>query len=216
MKARIALVDDHVMLRNGLAALLEEAGYAVLFQAKNGKEFVELSARHPQPDVVLMDINMPLMDGFETTLWLRQTHPDVRVLVLSMRDDEASIIRMLRNGARGYILKDSDPDELGKAIDAVHEKGFYHSETVSGKIINAINHLDEHPPDEPGLPHLSEKETEFLHWACTDYSYKEIAERMGVSPRTVDNYRDSLQEKLDCKGRIGLAIWAIRHGLVKV
>ena len=217
MKKKIALVDDHVMLRNGLAALLEDSGYEVLLQASNGTEFIEKLNEKDLPQLVLMDINMPGMDGFETAAWLKKNQPQVRVLALSMLDDEAAIIGMLRAGAGGYILKDSDPHELEAAIEAVLNKGFYHSELVSGKLIRAINNLDEHDAFAETLSvKLSEKETEFLHWACTDLSYKEIAEKMGVSPRTVDNYRDALQEKLDCKGRIGLAMWAIKNGVVRV
>lgn len=217
MKGRIALVDDHVMLRNGLAGLLQDAGYTVLFQASNGREFIEKLTKEPLPDVVLMDINMPYMDGFETTLWLKKNHPAVKVLALSMLDDESSIIRMLRSGARGYVLKDSDPEELEKAIEALLDKGYYHSEMVSGKLIQAINHLDEKDAFAEARPvQPTDKEREFLHWVCTDFSYKEIADKMGISPRTVENYRDSLQDKLDCKGRIGLAIWAIKNNVVSV
>jgi two-component system invasion response regulator UvrY len=217
MKLRIAMADDHVMLRKGLANLLTDAGYEIVFQVGNGKEFVQKLDENALPHVALMDINMPGMNGFETTLWLKKNHPGVRVLALSMLDDETSIIRMLRAGARGYILKDSDPEELQKAIEAVWLQGFYHSELVSGKLIHAINNLDEdNTLPEAMAVQLTEKETVFLRWACTDLSYKQIADKMGISPRTVDNYRDSLQEKLDCKGRIGLAMWAIKNGVVQV
>lgn len=216
MKARLALIDDHVMLRNGLANLLAEAGYEIVFQASNGKRLQEkISAAAALPHVVLMDITMPEMDGFESTLWLKKNHPSVKVLALSMLDDESSIIKMLRNGAKGYVLKDSDPEELEKAIDAIIRQGYYHSEMVSSKLIHAMNNLDEKASlAEAGKISLSEKEIEFLRLACTDLSYKEIAGKMDVSPRTVDGYRDALQEKLDCKGRIGLAMWAIRNGIV--
>jgi two-component system invasion response regulator UvrY len=215
MKATIALVDDHVLLRNGLANLLKEIDYNVVFEADNGKQFIEKLKSHPLPQVVLMDINMPLMDGYETTLWLKKNHSSVKVLALSMLDDEASIIRMFKNGAQGYILKDTDPEELERAIKALLQKGFYHSEMISGKLIQAINQLDEKQSRiEVGRVRLNEKETEFLKWACTDLSYKEIADKMGVSPRTVDGYRDALQDKLDCKGRIGLVLWAIKQGMV--
>ena len=217
MKAKIAMADDHVLLRNGLASLLREAGYNVLFGADNGKEFIEKLDEKRLPQVALMDINMPKMDGFETTLWLKKNFPEIKVLALSMLDDEASIIRMLRAGARGYILKDSEPEELERAIEAVLQKGFYHSELVSGRLIHAINNLEENDPLTGIVPvQLTEKETEFLRWACTDFSYKEIADKMGISPRTVDNYRDALQEKLESKGRIGLALWAIKNGVAQV
>lgn len=216
MKGTIAIADDHVLLRNGLANLLKETGYNILFQADNGVQFIEKLKSNPQPQVVLMDINMPLMDGYATTLWLKNHHPSVKVLVLSMLDDETSIIRMFKNGAKGYILKDCHPDELETAIQSLLEKGFYHSEMISGKLIHAINHLGEEnqPNQHEEAVVLNEREIEFLRWACTELSYKEIADKMALSPRTVDGYRDHLQEKLDCKGRMGLALWAIKNGIV--
>lgn len=217
MKATIALVDDHILLRNGLANLLKERNYNVLFEASNGRQFIEKLEGQPLPQVVLMDINMPLMDGYETTLWLKKNHPAVNVLALSMLDDETPIIRMLKNGAKGYILKDTNPDELETAIGAVLQKGFYHSELISGKLIHAINKLDEKDSiADVGHIQLNEKEIEFLNWLCTDLSYKEIAGKMNLSARTLEGYREVLQEKLDCKGRIGMALWAIKNGLVEV
>jgi two-component system, NarL family, invasion response regulator UvrY len=217
MKATVALTDDHILLRNGLANLLTELGYTVLFQADNGRQLIEKISTHAVPQVVIMDINMPVMDGYEATLWLKENHPSVKVLALSMLDDETSLIRMFKNGAHGYILKDCHPDELQKAIETLLKKGFYHSEVIGQKLIRAIHHLDEINTQMPAEKLvLTDKEVEFLKWVCTEFSYKEIADKMGVSPRTVDGYRDALQEKLECKGRIGLALWAIRQGVVEV
>jgi DNA-binding NarL/FixJ family response regulator len=217
MKATIALVDDHILLRNGLANLLRDFNYDVLFEASNGKQFIEKLESYPLPQVVLMDINMPLMDGYEATLWLKKNHPSVNVLVLSMFDDETAIIRMLKNGAKGYILKDTDPEELEKAIESILQKGFYHSELISGKLIHAINKLDEKDSiADMGQVELTEKETEFLNWLCTDFSYKEIAAKMNLSVRTLDGYREDLQEKLVCRGRVGMVLWAIKNGVVEV
>ena len=217
MKATIALTDDHILLRNGLANLLEELDYEVLFQADNGKQLIEKLKTHPAPEVMLMDINMPQMDGYAATLWLKENHPTTKVLVLSMLDDEASLIRMFKNGAHGYILKDCHPDELESAISAVLKKGFYHSEIIGEKLIRAIHNLDEiNHSMQAEKVRLNDKEMEFLKWACTELSYKEIADKMKVSPRTVDGYRDALQDKLDCKGRVGLVLWAIKQGVVEI
>ena len=216
MKGKIALVDDHVLLRNGLANLLEDLGYEVVFQADNGKHFIELLNTHELPQLVLMDINMPLMNGYETTLWVKQNHSSIHVLVLSMLDDEDSVIRMIRNGAKGYVLKDCEPDELKTAIHSILHKGFYHSEMVSGKLLHAISSQSDKDNHSLGHVRLTEKETEFLKWICTELSYKEIAEKMNISPRTVDTYRDNLQEKLSCKGRVSLVLWSIKNGLVTV
>jgi two-component system, NarL family, invasion response regulator UvrY len=212
----IALVDDHSLLRNGLAQLVESLGHTVLFEAGNGLDFQQRLNGNNHPDIVLMDINMPQMDGFETTQWLKEHHPDVQVLALSMYDNEASIIRMLKCGAKGYILKDSDPAELQAAIDSVLTKGYYYSDLVSGKLIHAINKIDDNGSDINTLTNLNEREIDFLKYACTELTYKEIADKMFVSPRTIDGYRDDLFDKLKVKTRVGLVIYAIKNGVVIV
>ena len=212
----IALADDHVLLRIGLAQLAESLGFTVLFQADDGKECIEKIDSQNLPEVILMDINMPQMDGYATTQWLKENHPDIRVLALSMYDNEASIIRMLKCGAKGYILKDSEPAELKAAIDAVLNKGFYYSDLVSGKLIHAINKIDDGGSDVHALAKLNDRETDFLKYACTEMTYKEIADKMFVSPRTIDGYRDALFEKLNVKTRVGLVMYAIKNGIVTV
>ena len=214
--AKIALVDDHSLLRMGLASLVESQGNTVLFEADDGKEFIKKLDGQDLPHIVLMDINMPEMDGFETTQWLRQNHPGVHVLALSMYDNETSIIRMLKCGAKGYILKDSEPAELKTAIDDIISKGFYYSDLVSGKLMHAINKLDDETDDLKNLVPLNDRETDFLKYACTEMTYKEIADKMFVSPRTIDGYRDALFEKLHVKTRVGLVMYAIKNGIVAV
>ena len=212
----IALVDDHILLRNGLAALIKSIGFDVLFEANNGEDCISRIKKMGKPDIVLMDINMPVKDGFETTLWLKKNHPEIKVLALTMIDDENAVIRMLKNGARGYLLKESSPAELKAAINAVMEKGFYYSEMVTGSLVHSIAGDDDESKAIKQISQLSEKETEFLKWVCTELTYKEIADKMKLSPRTVDSYRDHLFYKLDMKSRTGLAIYAIKNGLVKL
>jgi two-component system, NarL family, invasion response regulator UvrY len=161
----------------------------------------------------LLDVNMPESDGYETARWIYKNYPQVKVLALSMFSDEGTIIRMLRLGAKGYIMKNADPEELKLALDSVLKKDFYLSEYISGKIISGL-HKDIDMPEEPIS--LNEKEREFLRWVCTELTYKDIAAKMFVSPRTVDDYRNSLFEKLKVKTRIGLVLYAIRNGLVEV
>lgn len=205
-KINVALVDDHGLLRTGLAKLIRSFGnYAVLFEANNGKDFIE-KLKVP-PEIVLMDINMPVMDGYETTTWLRTHHPDVKVLALSMYDNENAVIKMFKSGARGYILKDCDPAELKAAFDSLVAKGFYYSEKVTGRFIRTIHSLDQQVQ-------LNDRETTFLKLVCSELTYKEIADKMFVSPRTVDGYRDDLFEKLKVKTRVGLVMYAIKHNLV--
>jgi DNA-binding NarL/FixJ family response regulator len=213
----IALVDDHVLLRNGLASLVRSIGYNVALEADNGCDFINrLGSSGSLPDLVLMDINMPQMDGYETTLWLKRNHPGIRVLALSMYDDENAVIRMLKNGARGYILKESEPSELKAAINAVMEKGFYYSEMVTGRLVHSISGMDEESHNTQQVMNLTEREIEFLKLACTEMTYKEIADKLHLSPRTVDGYRDALFQKLELKTRTGLVIYAIKNGIVQV
>ena len=214
--ATIALTDDHTLLRNGLAALVTSLGHTVLFEADNGKDFISKLDKNNLPELVLLDINMPEMDGYDTAQWIKTNHYDIKVLALSMYDNENSIIRMLKCGAKGYILKDSEPAELKAAIEAVMSKGFYYSDLVSGKLIHAINKLDDDDNGLKSLIQLNDRETDFLKYACTEMTYKEIADKMFVSPRTIDGYRDALFEKLHVKTRVGLVMYAIKHGVVNV
>ena len=211
----IVLVDDHVLLRNGLADYIGSFGtYNVLFQANNGKDFIEKLNPKYLPEIVLMDINMPEMDGYETCQWLKSNHPEIKVLALSMYDNENAIIRMFKSGAKGYILKDCDPGELKTALNALATKGFYYSEMVTGKLIHTVNSLDDNGSHMKSMIKLNEREITFLKYACTELTYKEIADKMFVSPRTIDNYRDDLFQKLNVKTRVGLVMYAIKNGIV--
>jgi two-component system invasion response regulator UvrY len=212
--ANIVLVDDHALLRKGLATLVKNLGHEVLFEADNGKDFIENLKPKLLPDIVLLDINMPEMDGYQTANWIKANHPSVKTLALSMYDDENSIIRMLKSGAKGYLLKDSEPSELQDAIIALMNKGYYYSDLVSGKLINAINKIDDDGSELKNLIKLTNREIDFLKYTCTELTYKEIADELCVSPRTVDGYRGDLFEKLRVKSRIGLVIYAIRNGIV--
>ena len=213
----VALIDDHVLLRNGLANLIETLGdYKVLFQADNGKQFVETVQNGVVPNIVLIDINMPIMDGYETAIWIRENKLKIIILALSMYDDENSIIKMFKAGAKGYILKDCDPSELKAALEALVTKGFYYNEMITGKLIHTINTLDEKEIQSKMLAKLNDREITFLKLVCSEYTYKEIAEKMFVGSRTVDGYRDALFEKLEVKSRVGLVMFAIKNGVISL
>lgn len=207
----IAIADDHVLFRKGLSELI--AGFehmSVLFDVSNGRELLEqLRTVEKLPDLCIVDINMPVLNGYETVGLIRKEWPEMKMLALSMYDTEFNIIKMIRAGADGYVLKDAEPRELQKAIMAIEEEGFYHSELVSGRALKT--HGDK------GIKlHFTEKEEQFLSYCCSELTYKDIAEKMNVSPRTVDGYRDTLFAKLDIKTRTGLAIYAIKSGLANI
>lgn len=214
----VALVDDHELLRTGLAAMINSFdGFKVIMEANNGQEFIEKirNTRTP-PNIVLLDITMPQMDGYETSSWIKSNLPQTKVLVLSMLENDTAIIRMLKNGARGYILKDSKPRIFKDALNNIRDSGFYINDLVSNKLMQYINKEEVYDSDVLTLGNLSENEVAFLKWICTDKTYKEIADEMCLSPRTIDTYRDNLFKKLEVKTRVGLAIFAIKSGIVTI
>jgi two-component system invasion response regulator UvrY len=212
----VALADDHVLIRNGLAGLINSFDeYEVVFQAANGQDFIDQLLLHSEPTIALLDINMPKKNGYETAHFIRHNYPTIKILALSMYDNENYIIRMLKNGARGYILKDAEPTELKMALDSIILKGYHYSELVTGHLINTINKFDEDIKTKTTML-LSEREMVFLQYVCTELSYKEIADKMFVSPRTIDGYRDAMFEKLNIKTRVGLALYAVKNGIVNL
>lgn len=210
----IAIVDDHQIVSEAIAGLINAMPqFNVLYEVRNGRELVnKFSVKKNIPDLVLLDINMPIMNGFETGAWLQEYYPEVPFVALTMNDDDESIIKMLRLGAKGYLIKDIDSDELLVALDEVFKKGFYYTDLVTSKL---LHNLGEKKPVAKELD-LKEKEMEFIKLVCTEMTYREIAEAMYVSPKTVDGYRDALFQKLDVKNRIGLVMFAIKNGWVEV
>jgi len=210
----VAVADDHSLLRSALAKLINGfPGYNVTIEADNGRDLIEKIAKSTLPDIVLLDISMPEMDGFKTTQWLYKKYPQIKVLALSMLSDERTIIKIFRVGAKGYLLKNTDPEELKTALDSVMNKNVYLSEYVSGKLVSGLhNDVD---VELQGVV-LNEKEKEFLRWSCSELSYKDIAAKMFVSPRTVDDYRQSLFYKLKVHSRVGLVMYAIKNGIFEI
>ncbi|NCT94692.1 MAG: response regulator transcription factor [Chitinophagaceae bacterium] len=214
---KIALVDDHVLLRNGLASLINSfSGYTVIFEANSGKHMIELLDPANLPEVILLDITMPEMNGYESALWLTTHYPQIKIMALTMLNDERSIIRMFKNGAKGYLLKDSRPQELKAALDNIVQKGVYLNKILCDNIMHSMKTNPESDDDIQKFTELSEQEKEFLGWACTDKSYREIAELMGTTPKTIDMYRDTLFEKLQTATRVGLALFAIKHDIARL
>ena len=210
---QIAIVDDHTLFRQGIGSLLSEyKEIEILFDAANGLELQEKITRYPLPQVILMDITMPIMNGYETTAWIKQNYPDVRVLALSMFEEDEPIIKMLKSGAGGYVLKESKASDLVYAVKTIATHGIFLNNLVSGKLLRSIQ--DNTLPKEPASG-LTANETRFLEYCCSELTYKEIADKMFLSPHTIDNYREALFQKFDIKSRTGLVMFALKNNIAK-
>lgn len=215
---KLGLVDDHKLFRKGLITLIEMVSdnYVISFEADNGKDLQQKIKKEDPPDIVLLDVNMPDMDGFACVSWLKEQHPNVKVLIVSMIEKEEIIVKMLRLGVRGYLCKDVEPEELRQALQAVANKGFYYTDFITGKLVLSLqsDHLE--TLRNPAIPQLNEREKEFLQLACSEMTYYEIAGKMFLSPKTVDGYRNSMFEKLHVKSRVGMVMFAIKNKIVTV
>jgi two-component system invasion response regulator UvrY len=217
---KLALVDDHKLFRRGLKSLIDMLGsqYTVIFEADNGKDLQSKITPDNAPDILLLDINMPEMDGFSTVKWLNVNYPLVKTLVVSMIEKEETVVNMLKLGIKGYLCKDVEPQELSEALRAVYNKGFYYTDFVTGKLLHSIQ--QETSKDGYSGTSIStvfnDREREFLKLVCSEMTYNDIAERMSLSPKTIDGYRNALFEKLNIKSRVGLALYAVKHGLVQL
>lgn len=210
MNYKIAVVDDHVLIANALKSIITNfEQFEVTLICENGQDFQEKLKVKPLPDIVLLDISMPVMDGFETAKWLKINHPEVLVMALSMQSDEQSLINMIKNGAKGYMLKNAQPRELKKGLETLVDKGHFFPDWASSKILTSIS---EDTINASLKIHLTDREIEFLKYTTSEMTYKEIAKCMFCSPRTIENYRDSLFEKLELKSRVGLAVYALKNG----
>ncbi|MCF2494310.1 response regulator transcription factor [Dyadobacter chenhuakuii] len=213
MKTPIAIVDDHELVARALSGLIQKFdNYDVIYEVFSGEELMQRMRLNFIPEIILLDVSMPDMDGYQVAHWLRETHPDVKVLALSMNDKEDAIVKMLRHGARGYLLKGCKPSQLRQALDAVCQKGFYYSDFVTKQLINNLN--PENRQNSEYLLELSDKELKFIRLSCSDLTYHQIADKMSVSPRTIDGYRESVFQKMDVKSRVGMVLFAIKFKLV--
>ena len=210
MNRTIIIVDDHKLFAQSLQILVNSfEGFQVMNVFKNGEELVNyLEDGNPSPDILLLDMRMPIMNGMETMAWLKENRPDQKVLALTVDQEDETIIKMLKLGCRGYLLKDIDPEEFEHALNAIALNGYYSNQTIS----DALSHEERKQKYEE----LTNRELEFLNHACSELTYKQVAEEMHLSPKTIDNYRESLFGKLQVKSRVGLVMFAIKEGIYKV
>lgn len=208
MKTTIGLVDDHQLFLKSLCLMLESFGtYDVIIEALNGKDLQQKMEQHNKvPELMLIDVNMPVMDGIETTKWLSTAHPAMKLVALSMNDKDQAIIDMFKAGCCAYLLKDTHPSELEKALKEVALKGYYNADAGN---INFRRLL--HVSTEKELV-LTPREMQFLTFACSELTYKQIAAEMGLAERTIDGYRETLFQKFHVQSRVGLCLEALRKG----
>ncbi len=212
---KIVIADDHNLFRKGLINIIHSMGddYIVTGEAANGDEMIDLLIRNPEiPHIAILDINMPGKDGFQTIQWLNTHFPDIRVLVVSMIEREDIILRMLRLGAKGYLSKDVETADLKRAIDAIIQKGFYYTDFMTGRLVHDLQRSS----GGNQAPELNARETEILKLACSELTYKQIADQLFLSVKTVDTYRDNLFKKLGATSRVGLVIYAVRNNFVQL
>jgi two-component system invasion response regulator UvrY len=208
---KIAIAEDQAIVRQGIIQIIQSfGGYFIDIEASNGAELIEkLSEAESLPDIVVMDISMPTMDGYETLDAIRKKWPKLKVLILTMHKHEFAIIKMFRSGANGYLLKNSNPKELQRALESILDTGLYFAEVATGNLYQRLLQANV-------VPSLNEKEIQLLRFCSTSLNYKDISEKMGITERSVAGYRSSLFEKFGVNSREGLVVCALQMGLIHV
>jgi DNA-binding NarL/FixJ family response regulator len=211
MKITIGIVDDHQLFLKSLSLMLQSFNvYDVVVEASNGKELQQkMTDKTKVPEIMLIDVNMPVMDGIATATWVGQNYRSVKMVALSQNDGDKTIIGMIKAGCCAYLLKDTHPNELEKALQEIYTRGYYNADVSNVNYRRLLQF-------EKALLSITDKEKIFLQFACSDKTYKQIAGEMGMSERTIDGYRESLFHKLNVQSRVGLALEAIRRELVNL
>lgn len=213
MKVTVGLVDDHQLFLKSLRLMLESfKEYEVTVEALHGEDLKnKLKNSKKIPDLMLVDVNMPVMDGIATSKWLSEEYPAMKLIALSMNDTDTAIIEMIKAGCCAYLLKDTHPNELEKALQEVVTKGYYNADASNVNFRRLLLKSSEAPAIV-----LTEKEKQFLGYACSELTYKQVAAAMNLSERTIDGYREALFAKFNVQSRVGLCLEALRKGFVKL
>jgi DNA-binding NarL/FixJ family response regulator len=211
---KVAIADDHKIFRKGvILSLRSYTNIKFVQEAENGEELLN-GIVESQPDIVLMDLRMPTKDGIETTKVLSKTYPDIKVLVLTMYEDERFVSHLMENGANGYLLKSADPSEIRKAIIEVMTKGYYLNNFVNRVLLKKSHSRAKAIPSLNNEVVLNDKEKEVIRLLCMEFTATEIAAKMEISPRTVEAIKDRLMERFGTKNTAGLVFFAVKNNLI--
>ena len=212
MKINIGIVDDHQLFLKSLSILIESfPTFDIVIDALNGESLLnKLASAKVEPDIMLLDVNMPVMDGAKTAVAIASKYPLIKLVALSMKDDDTSVINMIKAGCCAYLLKDIHPDELEKALNEIYLKGYYNAD------VSNINYRRLIMKTKEEMIVFSDRERMFLKLACSDLTYKQISSQMQLSERTIDGYREALFEKLNVQSRVGMVLEALRRELVSL
>lgn len=224
-KIKIAIAEDHPLFRKGIIKLLDPDRYEFLFDVDNGEKLIEVVQSHADnlPDIIIMDINMPHLNGYDAVEWLKKYYPGIKILIVSELDREESIVRMLKLGVRGYLSKQMEPEDLFAALQSIARNGYYYTDFITNKLVHSLQNEDNNKIGgqlsqlhSESWNQLNHKQKEYVRYACTEMTYEQIAEKMCVSPKTIDGYRDVVFQKFNVKNRVGLVLFALRNGLVSL
>ncbi|WP_143310841.1 response regulator transcription factor [Chitinophaga vietnamensis] len=214
---KVAIADDHKIFRSGVInTLIPYENISIVFEADDGLHLLQIMEKQ-LPDVILMDLKMPNMDGIEATIKVKEKYPDVKVIILTMYEDDNFIVHLVENGANAYLLKNAEPEEIYEAICTTYDKGFYFNENVNLALLKKVLHKTKQQikPTLKNEVQLNDREQEVLKLICNEYTTQEISEQIFLSPRTVEGIRQKLLEKLNVKNSVGLVLYAFRNGIIE-
>jgi len=211
---KVAIADDHALFRTGVkTSLSTRKDIQMIAEAENGMQLLNL-LKHLKPDVVLLDIHMPIMDGYSTLPEIKKLYPEIKVIMLSMNNDPSIITKMMEVGANSYLTKESDSETIYQAIRTCYEQEFFFNDLTNKALLNGLRMKK---PQEAAMPdvQLNDKEITILKLMCEEKSTKEIADMVDLSPRTVEAIRDKLKTKTGVKSMAGLVMYAVKAGIVE-